>query len=86
MVLIEHAGVEKLILHVVAVAPVVRLQQVGVGKDQLGIFVEILHVGASRSIVKVKVLLLDVFAVVAFAVGQSEESLPKDWVPSVPEG
>ena len=43
-VVIEHAGVEELVLHVVAGAPAVRLHQLGVRIGCLGILVEVLHV------------------------------------------
>jgi hypothetical protein len=38
-----------------------------------------------RGIVEVEIILLDIFAVVALAVGQAEETLLQDWVPAIPE-
>jgi len=40
----------------------------------------------SRRAVKIKIVFLDIFAVIAFAVSQSEMPLFEDWVFSVPKG
>ena len=74
-VVLEDARVEEFILHLVAVAPAVRLHQVGVGKGRLRVLVQVLHVRVRRRAVEVEVVLLHVLAVVAFAVGQSEQPL-----------
>ena len=50
------------------------------------VLVEILHVRVGRRAVEVEVVLLDVLAVVAFAVGQSEEPLLEDRILPVPQG
>src|SRR5207249_1610820 len=44
-----------------------------------------LHVGMRRGAIKVKVLFLDVFPVVAFIAGQAEQPLLEDRIPAVPE-
>ena len=85
-VAVEHARVEELILHLVPGAPLVGVHQVGVRKGRLGVFVEVLHVRMGRRAVEVEVVLLDILAVVAFAVGQPEEALLEDRVPAVPQG
>jgi len=85
-VVIEDAGVEKFILHVVAVTLAVRLQQVSERKGRLGIFAEILHVRVGWRAVEVEVVLFHILAVVPFAVGQSEEPLFEDGVLPVPQG
>ena len=85
-VVIEDAGVEELILHLVPGAPAVRLHQVGVGKGRLRVLVEVLHVRVGRRAVEVEVVLLHILAVVALAVGQPEEPLLEDRVLAVPQG
>ena len=84
-VLPEDARIEQLVFHLLARAPPVRLHQVDVGVGRLGILVEVLHVGVGRRAVEVEVVLLDVFAVVGFAVGEPEEALLEDGVPAVPQ-
>ena len=85
-VLLEDPGVEELVLHLVAAAPPVRLHQVGVGIGRLRVLVEELHVRVGRRAVEVEVVLLDVLAVVAFAVREPEEPLLQDRVLAVPQG
>ncbi len=85
-VVLEDTRVEKFILHLVAVAASVGLQQIGVGIGRLRIFVQKLHVRVRRRAVEVEVILFDVLAVVAFAVGQSKQPLFENRIPAVPEG
>ena len=85
-VVVEDAGVEQFILHVVPGTAAVRLHQIGVGIGRLRVLVEILHVGVRRRAVEVEVVLLHVLAVVALAVGQSEEPLLEDGILAVPQG
>ena len=85
-VLLEDPGVEELVLHLVAAAPPVRLHQVGVGIGRLRVLVQELHVRVGRRAVEVEVVLLDVLAVVAFAVREPEEPLLQDRVLAVPQG
>ena len=85
-VVIEDAGVEQFILHLVAGAAAVRLHQVGVGIGRLRVLVEVLHVRVGRRAVEVEVVLLHVLAVVALAVGEPEEPLLEDRILAVPQG
>src|SRR5262249_25130375 len=57
-----------------------------IGVRRLRIFVEVLHVGMRRRAVEIEVILFDVLAVVALAVGQAEQALLDDGVHAVPEG
>src|SRR6266496_4975930 len=66
---LEDAGVEQLILHVAPVAALIGVDQVAVGKGSLRIFVQVLHVGVSGGAIQIEVIFLDVFPVIAFAVG-----------------
>ena len=61
------------------------LDQVGVRVGRLRILVEVLHVRVGRRAVEVEVVLLDVLAVIALAVGQAEEALLEDRVLAVPQ-
>ena len=63
----------------------VRLDQLVVGIGALRVLVEPLHVGVRRRGVEVEVVLLDVFAVVAFGVGQAEETLLENRIVAVPQ-
>ena len=63
----------------------VGLDQVPVGILPLRVLVQILHVRVRRRAVDVEVVLLDVLAVVALAVGQPEQALLQDGVPLVPQ-
>ena len=85
-VLLEDPGVEELVLELVAAAPPVRLHQVGVRIGRLRVLVQKLHVRVGRRAVEVEVVLLDVLAVVAFAVREPEEALLQDRVVAVPQG
>ena len=85
-VLIEHPGVEQLVLELLLRAAAVGLDEVGVGEFDLGVLVEHLHVGVGRGGIQVEVIVLDVLSVVAFAIGQPEDALFKNRVLSVPQG
>ena len=49
------------------------------------ILVEVLHVRMGGRAVEVEVILLDVLAVIAFPVGETEQALLKNRIPPVPE-
>ncbi len=83
---VEDAGVEQLVLELLAGPPAVGLHQVGVRKGRLRVLVEVLHVRVRRRAVEVEVVLLHVLAVVPLAVGQPEEPLLEDRVLPVPQG
>ena len=84
-VLVEGAGVDQLVLEVLARAPAVGLEQVAVRELALRVLVQELHVRVRRRRVDVEVVLLDVLAVVALAVGEPEETFLQDRVALVPE-
>ena len=84
-VLVERAGVDQLVLEVLARSPAVGLDQIAVGKLALRVLVEELHVRVRRRRVDVEVVLLDVLAVIALAVGETEETFLQDRVALVPQ-
>ena len=81
----EHARVEQLVLEVVARPLPVGAHEVVVRVGRLGIFVEQVHVGVSRGVVDVEVILLHVLAVIALRIGEAKEPLLQDRVSAVPQ-
>jgi hypothetical protein len=76
-IVVEHARIQQLVFQLQPTALPVDPHEVFVGIRGLRILVEILHVGVSWRAVETEVVaLLDVLAVVAFGVGQSEQALP----------
>ena len=84
-VLVEDAGVQQLVLHLLLAAPGVRGHQVPVGERPLRILVLALQVRVRRRAVQVEPVLLDVLAVVALPVGEAEHPLLEDRVGAVPQ-
>ena len=84
-VLVEDSGVDQLVLELVLAPAPVRLHEVGIRERRLGILVQVFHVRVRRRAIQVEVVLLDVLAVIALAVGQAEETLLEDRVRAVPE-
>jgi hypothetical protein len=85
-VLVEGAGVGQLELGLVPATAAVLLAQAGVRELGLRILVEGLEVGAGGGGVEVEVALLDVLAVVALGVGESEKAFLEDRILAVPQG
>ena len=84
-VAVEDAGVDELVLELVPRPLAIRRHEVVVGIGRLGVLVEILHVRVSRRAVEVEVILFDVLAMVALAIGQPEQPLLENRVRAVPE-
>ena len=84
-ILIEHPGVQQLVLEVVRPAPVVFTNDLAVRVRRLRVLVQVFHVRVGRRRVEVEVALLYVLAVVPFAVGQAEQPLLEDRILAVPE-
>ena len=85
-VLVEHAGIDQLILEVLPAPAPVGLDQVVVGVGRLRILVEVLHIRMGRRAVEVEVILLDILAMVGFAVGQPEQAFLEDRILAIPQG
>ena len=85
-VVVEDARVEQLVLELLLRPPPVGLHQVLVRERCLRVLVEVAHVRVRGRRVEVEVVLLDVLAVVALAVGEPEQALLEDRVATVPEG
>src|SRR6266851_4131869 len=84
-VFVEHTRVEQLELGTLTRAALVFVNEPAIGILRLRILVEKAHVGMSRRVVEIEVILLDVFTVVAFARRQSEKALLEDRIATVPE-
>ena len=84
-VVVENARVEQLVLGFVLAAAAVGRDEVAVRIRGLRILVQVLHVRVRRRRVEVEVVLLDVLAVIALAVGQPEGAFLEDRVLSVPQ-
>ena len=84
-VLVEHAGVEQLVFWLVLAPAAVGCDEVVVREGRLRILVQVLHVRVRRRRVDIEVILLDVLAVIAFAVGQAEGPLLQDRIAPVPK-
>ena len=84
-VVVEDARVQKFVLELFARAAPVRFDQVAIGILPLRVLVQILHVRVRRRAVEIKVVFLDVLAVVAFAVGQAEQAFLQDRVAAIPQ-
>src|SRR5262249_6532688 len=65
--------------------PPVLVHQLGIRERRLRVLLEELQVRVGRRAVDVEVVLLDVFAVVAFAAGQGEQSFLQERIAAVPE-
>ena len=84
-VLVEDPGIDQLILELASAPAPVPFHEVGIRERRLGILVQILHIRVRRRAIQVEVVLLDVLAVIALAVGEPEQSLLEDRVRAVPE-
>jgi hypothetical protein len=82
---IEDARVEEFVFTVVACALLVACTQRVIREAGLRILVEILHVGMRGRAIQVEAVVLDVFAVAAFGVGQPEEPFFQEGIAPVPE-
>ena len=85
-ILIEDTGVEQLVLEVLPAPATVGRDQLVVGVRRLRVLVEVLHERVGRRRIQVEVVLLDVLAVVALAVGETEEALLENGVLAIPQG
>ena len=83
--LLEHAGVDELVLVLLTASVPVALDEVAVGERALRVLVQPAHVRVGRRRVERPPVLLDVLAVVALGVGEAEEALLQDRVVRVPQ-
>src|SRR5579871_6391371 len=84
-IVIENAGVEQFELAVGRRAPSVLLDQLAVWELGLRVLVEVTQIRMTRRRIEMKVILFDVFAVIAFGIIQTEKPFLEDAVAAVPE-
>ena len=84
-VIVEHAGVQQLVLHVELAAPAVFRQQVLIRERGLRVVVPPPVPGVARQGVQVPPVLLHVLAVVGLLPGQPERPLLQDRITAVPQ-
>ena len=84
-VIVKGAGIEQLEFRIVDAAAAVLFDEPRIRKFRLRIFVQHPHPAVARCPVEVVVQLLDIFAVVAFGIGQTEQALFEDWIALVPQ-
>ena len=84
-VFIEDPGVDELEFEVALAAAAILFGKAGVRKFPLRILEEEFHVRVSRRRVEIKIIFLDVLAVVAFVAGEPEQPFLENRVLAVPE-
>ena len=84
-VFLKHPGVQQFVFEILPAAAAVGLNEVGIREWRLRVLVEVLHVRVRWSVIEIEVVFLHVLAVVALAVGQTEEAFFQDRVPAVPQ-
>src|SRR5579862_3467024 len=82
---VKDSSVKQFVFELFAGAPFIGFHQVAIRELRLWILVEKLHVGVRRSAIEVEVIFLDVLAMIAFAVGETEQPFFQDWVTAVPQ-
>ena len=81
----ENPGIHQFQLRKTAAAVLIFLNQPGIGILHLRVLVEPLQVGMSRSGIKMVVLFLDVFTVIALVPVHSEESFLQNRITTIPQ-
>ena len=84
-VVVEHAGVQELVLGLALVTPAVLGHQIPIGELGLRVVVAPPQPRVARQRVEVPPVLLHVLAVVALRAGQTEHPLLQDRIPAVPQ-
>ncbi|MFM9103075.1 MAG: hypothetical protein ACKOPS_17790, partial [Cyanobium sp.] len=82
----KHPGIKQLILECPATASLVLIDKILVGIDLHRIFIEAAHVGMRRRAVEIKIIFLDVLAVITLIAREAEKALLEDRIPAVPQG
>lgn len=83
---VKDAGIEQLVFETLPVAAAVLVHQLRISKLRLWILVKKLHIRMRWLVVKIEVILLYVFAVIALASRQAKEAFFEDGIAAVPKG
>jgi hypothetical protein len=73
-IILEDACIDKLILEVFPGTSAICLNKIHIRVLTLGILIEVFHVAVCGRRVEIEVILLNVFAVVSFTIGKTEEA------------
>src|SRR5689334_12673973 len=84
-ILVKNARVDEFVFEFLATARAICCNNLVVRESSLRILVKILHVGMRRRAVEVIIILFHIFPVVAFAVGQTKQTLLKNGIFSIPK-
>ena len=84
-IIVEDPSVDEFVLQLVSGASLVGDDDVLVGIGPLRVLIQVLHVRVRGRAVQVEVIFLDVLAVVAFRIDESEEALFQDGIFPVPQ-
>ena len=85
-VVIKNAGLNQLVFGLITTAPAVLLHQVLVGEFLLRVLVQPPHEAVGWGVELMKEIVLEVFAVVALAIGQAKGALFQDGITAIPKG
>src|SRR6516225_1232881 len=83
-VFVKDAGVEEIKGRIAAAPAAVLSDEPFVRIRGLGVLIEIAQPAVARSSVEIKIIFLDVLAVIALIAGEAKGALFEDWVAAVP--
>ena len=85
-VVVKDAGLHQLVFGLITTAAAVLLHQVPVGEFLLRVLVQPPHEAVGWGVELMKEIVLEVFAVVALAIGQAKGALFQDGITAIPKG
>src|SRR5579859_2125955 len=84
-VLVKNARIHQFELRIFARSLTILREELFIGKGGLWILVKALEVGTRGGRVKIKIIFFDVFAVIAFFIGQAEKAFFQNGVAFIPQ-
>src|SRR6185503_17099583 len=82
-IVVEDTGVDEFKLGRTPVSRATAKHEFSIRERRLRVFVQVPHVGMRRSTVQVVVVVFNIFTVVAFVAGESENAFLQNWVAAV---
>src|ERR1035438_10014560 len=82
---VKNPGVDEFVFPFQPIPPAVLLEQPTVRELRLRILVQVPHVGVAGRVVEVKVIFLDVLAVIPLVTCQAKHPLLEKWIVAVPQ-
>jgi len=80
----EHARIHQLEFRAILVPPTVLFHQLSIGKRDLRVLVQVLHVGVRGSAIQIEVTLLNVLSMIALVARQTKKPFFQDRIAPVP--